>query len=286
MLLVIGDGARKNVAGEAEKVAKCREILRAIDWPCDVLTNFSDSNLGCRNRVASGLDWAFSNVDEAIILEDDCLPSEDFFIFTSELLDRYRDDESVGSISGTYSNGVDLPSDSYHFSQFPEIWGWASWARVWKKYDVNIEQWPTLKREGLLNKVFATKKAVCFWTQALNDTHARRIDTWDYQFSLLHWTQGWLSIKPNRNLVSNIGFGQDATHTLDSTSSLANFRTEELTYPLSHPTFISLDRRLDFLTEESRFSSSAWFVSLNKLLNRLPKPAQRLIRVAYGLTRK
>jgi hypothetical protein len=282
VLLVIGDGPRQQIAGEADKVSGCRALLERIDWPCQVLTNFSDNNLGCRDRVSSGLNWVFSIVKEAIILEDDCVPSEDFFRFTSELLERYRADERVGSISGSSPNAISMSSsESYFYSNFPAIWGWATWARVWNKYDASIPNWPNMERLGILTKVLSTKRAIDFWKSALDDVYSGKIDTWDYQLALLHWTEGYFSIVPSKNLVSNIGFGPDATHTLDRTSVHANVKTEELGFPLKHPAAVTRNAVRDQEIELSKFAQSGSLVLVTKLFNALPAAAQKIIRRGY-----
>lgn len=283
VLLVIGDGPRPNVLGEAEKVAKCRELLKGINWPCEVATNFSETNLGCRNRVSTGLDWVFSRVEEAIILEDDCLPSQDFFNFTNEMLERFRDDERVGSISGSSPRlKIDNKRESYYFSSFPAIWGWATWARVWKKYDASIPNWPDKKVSGLVHDVLGTKSAIGFWKQSLDDVQAGRIDTWDYQLSFLHWTEEYLSVIPHRNLVTNIGFGPGATHTLCTSSPWANVKTETLDFPLLHPVTIKRDSRRDQEAEVLMFSKPILTLFLTKIFNCFSEPLKKIIRQGYS----
>lgn len=282
VLLVVGDGPRQNVPGEAEKVDKCRELLERIDWPCEVMTNFSAINLGCRNRVSTGLDWVFSKVDEAIILEDDCLPSQDFFDFTSELLDRYRQDERVGSISG--SNPGHFSSDqfeSYHFSSFPAIWGWATWSRVWTKYNASIPNWPDKRSSGFLREVLNTKNAVRFWKESLDQVHAGKIDTWDYQLSFLHWTENYLSVVPNQNLVTNIGFGPDATHTLNASSAFANSKTGVLEFPIVHPLDINRNLGLDYELELLKFSKPIFTTVATRLFNFFPRSIKKLLISVY-----
>jgi len=286
-LLVVGDGPRHQIPGEAEKVGECREIIKSIDWPCEVLTNFSDTNLGCRERVSTGLDWAFSQVEEAIILEDDCLPSDDFFRFTTELLERYRGDERIGSISGSSPKTVSgNPSKSYYYSNFPAIWGWATWSRVWKKYSSSIPNWPGKRSQGLLGEVLATKQASYFWKTSLDDVYSNRIDTWDYQFALLQWTERYLSVIPNKNLVSNIGFGPDATHTVDRYSTFANAEIEKIGFPLIHPDKVSRDTERDLEIEFLKFTKPKFIVTLNRIFNLLPETQKRLIRKSYSLISK
>jgi hypothetical protein len=282
VLLVIGDGPRQHIVGEADKVSECRELLERIDWPCQVLTNFSEINLGCRDRVSSGLSWVFSKVEEAIILEDDCLPSEDFFKFTSELLVRFRDDERIGSISGSISPGKATDdSFSYFFSAFPNIWGWATWARVWKHYSDSIPNWPQILDSKLLNGALQTKRGRAFWKAALNSVHSGKVDTWDYQFSLVHWSKKLLSIVPNRNLVTNIGFGPEATHTVDRNSKYSNLLLEPLESELRHPASITRDYRRDFNIESVKFAKPHFLIFLENVFNSLPASMKSWVRKIF-----
>lgn len=257
-LLVVSDGARDSRPGEAELVAECRQIALAVDWECEVLTNFSETNLGCKTRVATGLDWVFSQVEEAIILEDDCLPSESFFVFASQMLEKYRGVENVGSISGSNMPGYKYPEESsYLFSKFPMIWGWATWARVWNKYEVDVPSWPTTKRSGLLRSVLRTPKGRGFWIRALDGVHKKKIDTWDYQLSLTHWINGYLSVIPSKNMISNIGFGAAATHTVNPNSMYSNSPRSEMVFPLTHPSAVKADSVHDLAIEEEKFQTGA-----------------------------
>ena len=257
-LLIISDGPRQSRAGEEKLVEECRRIALSVDWDCEVLTNFSDINLGCRDRVSTGLDWVFSQVGEAIILEDDCLPSESFFAFASQMLEKYRKDENVGSISGSNMPGYEYPIEtSYLFSKFPMIWGWATWARVWKKYNVEVPSWPQVKRAGLLSSTLRTSKGRDFWIRALDGVHKKKIDTWDYQLSLTQWINGYLSVIPSRNMISNIGFGSTATHTVNPKSVYSNSPRSEMIFPLTHPPAVKADSVHDLALEEEKFQTGA-----------------------------
>jgi hypothetical protein len=168
-LLVIADGPRENSPGEAERCAAVRSIIDNVDWDCEVLTNYSDVNLGCKRRIASGLDWVFDTVEEAIILEDDCLPDPTFFRFCDELLEKYRDDERITMISGdNFQFDRKKTDSSYYFSRDPHIWRWASWRHVWKNYDVDMQLWPEIRDGGWLNYL-ETQKAYF-----IGDTYLRK----------------------------------------------------------------------------------------------------------------
>lgn len=288
VLLVIGDGPRENVDRDQTLVAQCKEIVSAVSWDCEVHTNFSDINLGCRARVSSGLSWVFSLVDEAIILEDDCLPSTSFFPFMGEMLERYRHNLDIGSISGfnALAYNEDKPKASYGFTGFPSVWGWATWKRVWDKYDVNLESWPKYRNSELLSENISSKKAISFWQSALEGVYKNRIDTWDYQLTFLHWRQGWLSVVPYTNLVSNIGFGKDATHTLDTGHALAKVSYERLSFPIIHPTEVTRDLAHDLGVEKLLFERTAIKNTFGTLFGVLPSALQRMVRGVYSRTRK
>jgi hypothetical protein len=245
-LLVIGDGPRLDRIGDLEKVSKTRDIIKRVDWPCEVLVNYSDSNLGCKARVSSGIDWVFECVSEAIILEDDCLPHPSFFRFCEEMLNRYRDDRRIGMISGdNFHFGHVMDDKSYYFSNFNNIWGWATWRDRWQHdYDVDLKNWPDVLRSSDIEGWFGFKGAARYYANIFERVYNNRIDTWDYQWLFGSRLNGRASIVPNVNLISNIGFGLNATHTI-SNSVLANMATEEILFPLKHPDEIYISTKLD-----------------------------------------
>jgi hypothetical protein len=256
MLLVVGDGPRANREGEMEKVAAARAIIERVDWPCEVLTHYSDVNLGCKVRVSSGLDWVFEQVPEAIILEDDCLPHPTFFRFCEEMLVRYREDQRIAMISGdNFLNGSIDIEDSYYFSRYLHIWGWATWRRAWKNYDVNMSNWPKMAGSGFLESTLYRPGERYFWGSAFDAVYKGAIDTWDYQWVFSAWAQNQLSIMPNVNLISNIGFGVNATHTIGD-SVYASLNTSFLVFPVKHPNVVLANFEADRLTAAVQFSIS------------------------------
>lgn len=246
-LLVVADGARSNRQGEVDKVAATRAIIEQVNWPCEVVTNFSDKNLGCKNRVSTGIDWVFEQVPEAIILEDDCLPDPSFFRFCEEMLEKYRHDQRVGIVSGdNLQFGNRRNNDSYYFSKYVHIWGWASWRDRWQSsYDVNMQKWPEVKDGNWIIDIVRNKKEASVWTSIFDRTFYNKVDTWDYQWVFANWTQGRLSIVPNVNLISNIGFFRaDATHTTGGGDE-AQLPTQEMSFPLKHPALIVANLKAD-----------------------------------------
>lgn len=208
-LLLVADGPRS----DAERVLceQAREVVSRVDWPCEVLTEFSPQNLGCKRRVSSGLDWVFSQVPEAIVLEDDCLPAPSFFPYCQTLLARYRDDERVMHISGDNFQKQPRTPNSYYFSRYVHVWGWASWSRAWKHYDVKMTSWPQRKSSLLASCSSARERT--YWVEIFDAVHAGAINTWDYQWFYTCWNRGALAAMPEVNLVSNLGFRADGTHT-------------------------------------------------------------------------
>ena len=208
----------------------------SVDWPCEVKTLFREQNLGCKQAVSQALDWFFECEEEGIVLEDDCVPDPSFFRYCDELLEHHRKDDRVGIISGdNFQFGRVHGQSSYYFSRYVHIWGWASWRRAWRHYDRDIKAWPAFRDGGGLERVFGTRSGeVRYWRQILDKVHAGGIDTWDYQLNFTVWAQRMLTILPQKNLVKNIGFGIDATHTTGQ-SKFADLRAEAIDFPLRHP---------------------------------------------------
>ena len=265
-LLVVADGARNNKSGEAELVAATRAIIDLVDWDCELLTNFSDINLGCKRRVSSGIDWIFEQVEEAIILEDDCLPHPSFFRFCEELLERYRHDQRIGMISGdNFQFGHRRNNDSYYFSKYVHIWGWATWRDRWQSsYDVELKKWPAIRDGGWLVDILANKKEAAGWIGIFERMYRGEIDTWDYQWVFANWLESRLNVMPNVNLISNIGFGVNATHTVTD-SQLANLPIDEVLFPLEHPVGVIRNLQADLFT----FQQSAVIPIYKKIYQKL-----------------
>jgi hypothetical protein len=234
-LFIIADGPRSNLPGDADKVAATRSIVEEVDWNCQVLKNYSDINLGCKNRVSSGIDWVFSVVERAILLEDDCLPHPTFFRYCEELLDEYAADDTVMHISGNnFQFGYEFGEGSYYYSRYPHVWGWATWRRAWERYDVGMRKWSDPEiREALLGK-FNTQAEKRFWSTMWNGVQDGEIDTWDFQWVFACMSHNAFSIVPNVNLVSNIGFGKNSTHT-NRTSLVGAMDTHAMDFPLVRP---------------------------------------------------
>jgi hypothetical protein len=255
-LFVVGDGPHPDRREEAEQVAASRMLIEGFDWQCAVHTHYAETNLGLRRRVASGLDWVFKQVDRAIILEDDCVPDPTFFPFCQELLEYYLDDTRLMAVSGdNYQHGRMRISSSYYFSRYPHCWGWATWRRAWRYYDDSMSLWPQMRSEGwLMDLLDGDRRDAKYWTNIFNDVHAERIDSWAYRWTFACWVQGGLTILPNVNLVSNIGFDVGATNTIYHSSS-AKLPRQALKFPLRHPVFMIRDSQADRFTQKNHFGT-------------------------------
>jgi hypothetical protein len=247
-LFVSADGPRGNKSGENEKCLETRKIIDKVDWECDVHKNFSDENLGCKKGVTKGINWFFDNVEEGIIIEDDCILDDSFFFFASEMLTCYKDDERIMHIgAANFQDGIKRGDASYYFSKFCHVWGWATWRRAWKNYDVGIKSFDEFKSRYLIKNIFEDKKIQEHWMKLFQTVYDNRLDTWDFQWVYTVWKQNGLSIIPNQNLVSNIGFGTDATHTKDSNSNMSETKTGKLG-KIIHPEFVIPDLEADKYT--------------------------------------
>ena len=251
-LFIAGDGPRNLNPEDEANVAAARQVVSNVDWDCDVHTRFQSKNLGCKNGMASAINWAFGHTEELIILEDDCLPDPSFFRYCESLLTRYRENESVMMISGNNFQPSRRSDASYYFSRWTHIWGWATWKRAWQNFDVDISTWPQLKQSKQLKSVFTNPVEYAHWSRTLDSQHAGNIDTWDFPWAYAVWSNNGISILPEKNLVTNIGFGGDATHTTDPASKLAGIPTCDVG-KLLHPLNVELNQEADRYTWKSIF---------------------------------
>lgn len=255
-LFVIADGPRKDRLGEEERCTAARSIIDGVNWDCEVIKNYSDTNLGCKIRVSTGLDWVFEQIEEAIILEDDCVPNISFFPYCEELLKYYRFDTRIMSISAkNIQPNRNSPKFSYYFSRYHHCWGWATWRRAWKYYDFEMSLWPEVKSSNVLNNILHDQRAVKYWQKTFQKTYEGKVDAWDYRWTLACWLQSGLSILPSQNLVSNIGFGNEATNTITNSKNcpFANMNSKEILFPLKHPPYVVRDNIADSFEQNNAF---------------------------------
>jgi hypothetical protein len=255
-LFVVADGARPDVPGEAEKCAEARAVIDQVDWDCHVVKDYSVENLGCGRRLPTGLDWVFSQVEEAIILEDDCVPHPSFFRFCEELLERYRHDSRITSISGQNVQPTQSHiHHSYYFSAYNHCWGWATWKRAWQNFDFHVKAWPEVQRQNLLHHILQDADAVKYWSKNFQAIYeGRETAIWDFQWTLACWLQSGLGILPRHNLIANIGVGADSTHFNNNHANYLNLPTQPLEFPLQHPEFVVRNTVADDITRRLLFS--------------------------------
>jgi ubiquinone/menaquinone biosynthesis C-methylase UbiE len=246
-LFVLADGPRS--PEEAALCARTRAVTERVDWDCDVKTNFSEVNLGCRQRCASGFDWVFAQVDSAIFLEDDCVPDPTFFRFCEVMLEHYRDDTRIMMITGSnYLGSWKADRQSYHFSYFGSPWGWASWRRAWKFYDVTMKLWGDQEIKARIRDVLADEECFAFqaWRFDLLSANLADRHSWDLPWSFARLMQSGLTVVPAVNLISNRGcLGGDTAP--PPTHPVANLPTEPMSFPIRFHPFVSVDRLYDVL---------------------------------------
>lgn len=241
-LFVIADGARPNVDGENVRVEEVRQLFENVPWPCEIFRNFSEENMGCDERIPAGLDWVFQYVDRAVILEDDCIPSEQFFQYAEDMLDQYDDDPNVMMIAGSNMMPDYRIYDCCCFSARTYTWGWATWKRAWNYYCSSKTEWERIQRDGTLAGIYP-RRTRYYVKKELNYYFDKGQCPWDYLWWISCMGQNGLCAVPQVNLISNQGFGEDATHT----KNRGNYsgKTFSLQFPLQYPQRVVRDRRID-----------------------------------------
>lgn len=252
-LYIASDGPRDDYENDMKNVKKAREIATRVDWPCEVKTLFRHKNLGCKKGVSSAINWFFEFEEQGIILEDDCVPSLEFFFFCENLLDYYSEDERVAVISGdNFQNKKWRGNESYYFSKYTHCWGWATWRKSWQNFDYDLSFWPKWRNsEDWLSNV-SEKIERRYWQKIFDQVFAKQIDSWAYPWTASVWYKGGLTVVPNVNLVSNIGFAEDATHTHSKSSKSSNIPIGELG-DIVHPKKVKLDIEADKFVFNNHF---------------------------------
>ena len=275
-LYVAADAPRPSKPGEKDLCDQTRAIATKVDWPCEVKTLFREKNLGCKEAVAGAVTWFFSNEPEGIVLEDDCLPSPEFFSFCDAMLERYRDDGRVRHITGSnLQHGQKRGDASYYFSRISHVWGWAGWRRVWNDYDKELKNYRPRDVEKFLKPMFRDPLIAQNWGDMAEQIRRHKVNTWDYQLGVINLMKNGVAIIPAKNLISNIGFRADGTHTLDTTNINASLPIEPLG-PLTHPTEVAADQDADFYTLNRDFAldwkrrkNRKWYRKVRRFFRRL-----------------
>lgn len=269
------DGPRSHVEEDFELVERVRALVSGkLDWDCRVKTLFREKNLGCKNAVSSAITWFFEQEEEGIILEDDCLPSLSFFWFCEELLDRYRHDSRVAMVAGTnFFNFCSNNMESYFFSRLVQIWGWATWRRSWRLYDCDMVSWPNFVACDGFENLNLCDRFIKYLEPTYKAAAKNEVDTWDYQWSYTVISNSMYVAIPNDNLIQNIGFGKNATHTSNSNTPMANLVRYQMQFPIVHPLFIlpSLNYDLMKLPRRSRNIKTYFRRGIERLFKRNSK---------------
>ncbi|SEO23807.1 hypothetical protein SAMN05192574_106211 [Mucilaginibacter gossypiicola] len=267
-LYIAADGPRPDKPDDIELCAKTRSVIERINWNCEVKTLLRDKNLGCRSAVSEAISWFFENVSEGVILEDDCLPDQTFFPFCAELLEEYRFDNKVMSISGSnlLPEGWKKNTQSYHWAH-GGIWGWATWKRAWELYDIEMKSWPEQKTKAKIKTQLGTPEWYNSYYGMLESSFNKSLNTWDIQWFYSILINNGMAINPSVNLVKNIGYG-NGTHTHSADDAIAGLSLNAMNFPLIHPKKMLLD--IDYLKQvythlNKRYKSSI----LNKALRLL-----------------
>jgi hypothetical protein len=246
-LYIAADGPRIGVKQDLEKIVKVREIISRVNWPCKIKTLFRKNNLGCKEAVSTAITWFFEHEEEGIILEDDCVPHNDFFSFCENLLNYYRYDKKVLTITGNnFQNSIKRGNSSYYFSKYFHCWGWATWKKTWNYYDGNLKFWPEWSKSCHWKDSFYNKIEKNYWKKLFDQVYFNKINTWDYPFLACLWWNKGLTATPNVNLVTNIGFGKSVTHTTnknDKNSNIPLFNKKFIA--IVHPEKVEQDKEAD-----------------------------------------
>ncbi len=274
-LYVAADGPRRDVPSDESRCAAARSETEHVDWPCEVHRRYLSENAGCGRGVSSAITWFFEQVQEGIVLEDDIVPDPSFFPFCAALLDRYRDDARVMHIGGNnFQFGRRCGWGSYYASRYSHIWGWATWRRAWKHYDFKLERLSAFLDSNRMNSITPDPDEQAFWVKEFGKHREGLIDNWDAQWLFSVWDRDGIALLPNRNLISNIGIGPEATHTRKMQSRYVQMRTRSIR-GLVHPRKLVPNRAADAFTFETLFRGKA-------LPARLPR---RLVRRVFRLLR-
>lgn len=257
-LFIAADGPRADRSGEAEVCENCRSVVARIDWDCEVHHLYREANLGCKVAVSSAIDWFFEHVESGIILEDDCLPAPVFFQFCWEMLERFRAENRIMVISGANLLDSSTTTSSYYFSKYPNIWGWATWKRVWRQYDGDLKDW--VGGDSTIKGIVDNRRTLGHFTKSLHQVKSGELNTWDIQLAYLLIKSGGVAVIPAVNMIENIGFDSRATHTKSGSSPAVKMSLKsDRIFPLKHPDQISADHVADAYMERRFFSDATIF---------------------------
>lgn len=282
-LFVFQDGVRAGNKTDIEKSKEVRAIFEnKIDWECELKTKFSDTNLGCGQGPATGISWFFEHVDQGLIFEDDAVPASDFFDYAAELLQKYKDVDSVKVIGSMNLNGKSYGDGSYHFSMVNRnLCAWATWKRAWSSFDYYMKDVSRKDLRRSMDFYHATLREKDYWCERLDEIHKDCLNnsSWDMQFIMSIWLNGGMGIFPNVNLSSNIGFDMEGTHANTDDNLAANIELNEI-LPLIHPKVIKINRIADLNYHKLYFQPFEYGL---KGLKRWPFRMNKKVKRFFGI---
>ncbi len=278
-LFVAADGPRFDVQTDIVNCKKTRQLIdNNIDWDCNVHKLYHDNNLGCGIAPSTAITWFFSHVEQGIIIEDDCLPNESFFDFCEELLNKYKNNHKIMHISGdNYLFGKKKIKKSYYFSKYPHIWGWATWRRAWQYFDFDMKKYNEFWLSNEPLKIHSVIEYQ-YWTEKFEGFIDKNDNSiWDYQWTFAIWSKQGISVLPSQNLVTNIGFGVDATHTMQLENSIGQ-SSFQIKFPLIHQQKVRIDRQADTINFYNTFAPHLKTNIMNILRFKISKIIPRKIK--------
>lgn len=249
-IFVVADGPRENNLQDFPLCQSVRDLFSNLNWECSVYRLFRDNNLGCAKSVSDGITWFFKHNEHGIILEDDCIANPSFFPFCETLLERYKTEKNIFHISGNnFQDGIMRGDGDYYYSIFNHLWGWATWKRAWEHFNFDINNEMTSEFKKFVNN----KKIIDYFSKQFELVKESKLDSWGFRWTYACWENKALSVLPNQNLVSNIGFGPDATHTIQKDSSQSNLEAMTIHFPLNYPKEIKRSLNADIYTFQKVF---------------------------------
>lgn len=255
-LFVAADGPRPHKTGEHKKCLETREIIKQVNWDCELKTLFRESNLGCGQSVSSAITWFFDEIEQGIILEDDCLPDNTFFYYCETLLEKYKHNNNILHINGTNFSGIKVANPkSYYFTNLVSIWGWATWRRAWNIYDINTPDFPIYKNKLFGQKTLVSKKVTKHFKKAFDKMYTERYSAWGTQWMYTVMKNRGITITPQVNLVENIGIDNGSTRSFLMDSHSYNKKSDKLLLPLEHPNFVVSNQIDELIFENYRGKS-------------------------------
>ncbi len=271
------DGPRKNIKRDINLCNEVKKILKEVNWNCEVKYKINKNNLGCRISVSSAISWLFENEDVGIILEDDCIPSQSFFKFCQKMLNKYEKNNEIFVISGSnFQKNKFIGDGDYYFSKYAHCWGWATWKRAWYHYDDSMKFWNNFKEKDIWKKIHKNNLERKYWERIFNNVKNKKIDSWAYVWLASVWNFNGITITPNINLISNIGFNKDATNTLSAGKNSDFTHSKEFKNDIKDPGKIIINTEADEFVFNNHFNGKYNFwpwrlLYLLKILMKDPK---------------